>query len=429
MSAPSEARTGDLSDREKILATFQADEILRITSDLLAIESHRFAPGHETPAATHIRDLLRAEGIEAELREVRDGRCNVIATLKGEGNGPSLMFNGHTDTVPPGDMPHPFEPRVIDGKLFARGACDMKAGLAAQLYAMIGLKRAGVRLTGDLIFTGVIAEEDSTSLGTLDIVQNGPLPDMVVVAEPSDLEVIVAHKGFDYYRIEIEGLSAHSSAPHNGVSAIYAAGRVVTAIEERLIQRNLARSHPLLGSASLNVGAITGYARNEAGTVLRQGPGVKPPGATVPDTCIIYLDRRRIPGETLEMVKAEIDGWLAELKQEMPGLKAEAHFTPACPELPSHPPLDTDPGHPLVRECVRFSRSIAGVEAGATGVPFWSDAALFNDMKGIPAIVFGPGSISVAHSDKEFVPVDELLEATRINASLALSLLGPIVRS
>ena len=410
--------------RDSFLDVFSAEEILRITSDILAIKSHRDAPGHETPVAVHIRDLFLREGIEAELREVRDGRCNVIAVLPGRGGGPRLMFNGHIDTVPPGNMKQPFEPQVLDGKLFARGACDMKAGVAAQLYAMIGLKRAGVPLAGDLIFTGVIAEEDGTSLGTLDVIASGPEADMVVVAEPSDLEVIVAHKGFDYYRVEVDGVSVHSSRPTNGVSAVYKAARIITAIEQKLISRAERRSHPLLGSASLNVSAVIGYARNEATTALRRGPGDKPPGAVVPDICTIYLDRRRIPGESLELVQAEFEGFLDELRQEDDKLVARLHFTPACPELHSHPPLDTDPVHPLVSECLRIASEEAGIEARPKGVPFWSDAALFNSMKSIPSIVFGPGHIGVAHSDMEFVPVHELLKATRINAALAASLLG-----
>ncbi|MCC2650821.1 MAG: acetylornithine deacetylase or succinyl-diaminopimelate desuccinylase [Microvirga sp.] len=410
--------------RDSLFDVFSEDEILRITTDILAIESHRDAPGHETPVAIHIRDLLRREGIQAELKEVRDGRCNVIAVLPGPGGGQRLMFNGHIDTVPPGDMKRPFEPHIIDGKLYARGACDMKAGVAAQLYAMIGLKRAGVPLAGDLIFTGVIAEEDGTSLGTLDVIANGPEADMVVVAEPSDLEAIVAHKGFDYYRIDVEGVSTHSSRPTNGVSAIYKAARIITAIEEKLVVRAERRSHPLLGSASLNVAAVIGYARNEATTALRRGPGDKPPGAVVPDVCTIYLDRRRIPGESLELVEAEFEELLNELRQDDDQLVAQLHFTPACPELHSHPPLDTDPDHPLVRECLRIAFEEAGIEARPKGVPFWSDAALFNSMRGIPSIVFGPGHIGFAHSDREFVPVHELLKATRINAALAASLLS-----
>ncbi len=409
---------------ERLAAQFTLDEIVRIASDLLAIESHRYAPGHETPAAVHVRDLLQREGIEAELIDVRDGRCNVIATLKGTGGGPRLMFNGHLDTVPPGEMPRPFEPHVMDGQLRARGACDMKGGVAAMLYAMIGLKRAGIPLKGDLIFTGVIAEEDSTSLGTLHLVEHGPKADMAVVSEPSSLEVIVAHKGFDYYNITVEGVPAHSSRPPAGVSAVYRAAHIVNAIETRLIPQTNERAHPLVGPASINVAAILGFARNEEKAVLRRGPGDKPPGATVPDSCTIFLDRRRIPGETLEDVAEEFEAMLDSLRVEDEKLDATLHFTPACPELPSHPPLDTDPAHPLVRECLRIAASERGVPAVETGVPFWSDAALLNSMGGIPAIVFGPGDVAFAHSNTEFVPVDELLIATRINARLALALLG-----
>jgi acetylornithine deacetylase/succinyl-diaminopimelate desuccinylase-like protein len=210
------AATAPNSQQARLLAQFTLDEVVKIATDLLAIESHRYAPGHETPTAIHVQDLLEREGIAAELVDVRNGRCNVIAMLKGTGGGPRLMFNGHLDTVPPGEMVRPFEPHVVDGQLRARGACDMKGGIAAQLYAMIGLKRAGIALKGDLIFTGVIAEEDSTSLGTLHVVEHGPKADMAVIAEPSGLDVIAAHKGFDYYNIAVEGIPAHSSRPSAG---------------------------------------------------------------------------------------------------------------------------------------------------------------------------------------------------------------------
>ncbi|WP_046867149.1 M20 family metallopeptidase [Microvirga massiliensis] len=407
-----------------IAKCLNADELLKLTRDVLSIESHRDAPGHETPVATYIRDVLRAEGIEADLKEVSDGRCNIIAVLPGTSGGGSLMFNGHTDTVPPGEMQHPFDPRVVGGKLFARGACDMKAGVAAQFYALIALKRAGVRLAGDLIFAGVVGEEDGTSIGSLDVIANGPAADMVVVAEPSDLEVIVAHKGFDYYRIEVEGIPTHSSCPSRGVSAVYKAAKIITAIEEKLVPLTDMRPHPLLGSASLNVSAVIGYARNEATTALRRAPGDKPPGAVVPDTCAIYLDRRRIPGETSEGIMADFEGLLDELRAADPKLDAKVYFTPGSVDLPSHPPLDTDPTHALVQECLRLAAREAGIMPEPKGVPFWSDAALFNAMAGKPAIVFGPGHIGVAHSNNEFVPVHELIKAARVNTALALSLLG-----
>jgi len=397
-----------------------------ILEGLVATQSHREAPGHETPCAIHIKQLLEREGITAELQEVRDGRCNVIARLSGTGGGPVLMFNGHIDTVPPGQMQDPFVPKIADGKLFGRGAVDMKGGIAGQLAAMIALKRSGLRFAGELIFAGVIAEEDSTSLGSLHVMEHGPRPDMVVVSEPTGLDTVTAHKGFDYYRIDIRGRANHSSRPDKGVSAVYRGAHIVTAIKESFIARSCAATHPLLGHASLNVAAMLGYANNEAIAVMRRGPGDKPPGAVVPDICTIYMDRRRIPGESLDGVMAEFEGFLAEQRQADPCLEATVSFTPACPELPSHPPLDTDPNHVLVRECVRLAAAHAGKPPEARGVPFWSDAALFNDHAGIPAIVFGPGHVEVAHSDHEHVPVDQVAKGARVFALLAKSLLNSV---
>lgn len=414
----------DQAAEARVLAELAKIDVVAICADLIKVQSHREHPGHETPCARHIQALLQREGIEARLQDVRDGRCNVVAILKGSGSGPVLMYNGHTDTVPPGEMPNPFSPSVVDGKLTGRGSVDMKGGIAGQLAAMIALKRAGLRLSGDLVFTGVIAEEDSTSLGSLHVIANGPKPDMVVVSEPTGMATVTAHKGFDYYRIDIEGRACHSSKPHAGISAVYKASRIVNAIENDFISRSCSRTHPLLGEASFNVAAILGYSNSEAVTALRRATNDKPAGAVVPDICTIYMDRRRIPGEKLEDVMADFDRLLLDsLRKADPDLKAKAGFTPACPELPSHPPLDTSPDHPLVTECVRISSQVTGLEAKAKGVPFWSDAALFNDHAKIPAIVFGPGDVAVAHSNHEFVPVDDLVKCAQVFARLGNALL------
>jgi acetylornithine deacetylase/succinyl-diaminopimelate desuccinylase len=396
-------------------------EIVETTMATVRLQSHRSAQGHEAAVARYLNARLIEEGIQAELREVYAGRPNVVGILRGEGGGPRLMFNGHTDTVPPGTMRDPFEPRVVAGSLTGRGSCDMKGGLVAQLCAMIALKRAGIRLAGDLIFTGVIAEEDATNLGSLDVVRNGPNADMVVVAEPTNLEVAVAHKGFDYYRIEVDGIAAHSSRPEKGINAVYRASRIVTAIEERLAPALRAATHPLVGSAAINVSSVIGYARSEAATAFGEGPVNKPAGGTVPDTCVITLDHRRLPRSDFGDLLARLKKIAAEAAGGGPPVRVS--FTPASSELDSHPPLDTDAAHPLVRECLRLAKG-AGAAASAVGVPFWSDAALFNAGWNVPAIVFGPGEIALAHSDDESVPVDQLTKATRINALLAVSLLG-----
>ena len=338
VAAPSSTGEDDLL--RQILSVMSDDEVIGTTADLVRIELHRGAPGHETGVATHLLDRLVSEGIEAELREVRPGRPNVIGILPGHGGGPRLMFNGHTDTVPPGMMPKPFEPRIEGGMLFGRGACDMKGGLAAQLCAVIGLKRAGVRLGGDLIFAGVIAEEDGSNLGSLDVVEHGPRADMVVVAEPTNLQVAVAHKGFDYYRIEVEGIASDSSRPDKGINAIYRASAIVSAIEQRLAPRLGLVDHPLVGRASINVASIIGHARSEAATVFGGGPIEKPAGGTVPDTCTICLDHRRLPGSSTATLLAMLEQLVAEVGGDGPPIRVS--FTPACPELE----LASTPGHP-----------------------------------------------------------------------------------
>ncbi|MFO1068878.1 MAG: M20/M25/M40 family metallo-hydrolase [Geminicoccaceae bacterium] len=225
----------DEDELGRILTACMPDaEIVETTMASIRLESHRSAPGHETAVAEFLHRLLDAEGIETELRPVRPGRPNVVGTLRGTAGGPRLMFNGHTDTVPPGTMADPFTPRIVDGEITGRGSCDMKGGLVAQACAMIALKRAGIRLGGDLLFTGAIAEEDATNLGSLDVVQNGPAADMVIVAEPTNLQVAVAHKGFDYYRIDVPGIAGHSSRPEKATNAVYRAAAVVKAVEHEL---------------------------------------------------------------------------------------------------------------------------------------------------------------------------------------------------
>jgi acetylornithine deacetylase/succinyl-diaminopimelate desuccinylase len=417
----------DASERDealdRLLAANMPDrEVVETAAATIRLESHRSAPGQETAVAVFLHGKLIGEGIGAELREAAPGRPNVIGILPGRGDGPSLMFNGHTDTVPPGAMEGAFDPRLVDRQLTGRGACDMKGGLVAQLCAMIALKRAGIRLRGDLIFTGVIAEEDSTNLGTLDIVRNGPRADMVVVAEPTNLLVAIAHKGFDYYRIAVEGVAAHSSRPEQGINAIYRAGRVVEAIERQLVPSLAAVRHPLIGPASINVSSIIGYARSEEATALGRGPIEKPAGGTVPDVCVVTLDHRRLPGSAHLDLLPHLTAIAAEAAGAGPPVRVS--FTPASRELDSHPPLDTGADHPLVRECLRLVNNAGIQQTAATGVSYWSDAALFNAGWKVPAIVFGPGDIALAHSDAESVPIDQLLRATRVNALLAAALLG-----
>lgn len=405
--------------RDRILAQIKENEVVDLVKRLVEIPSHRFAPRQETDVAEYLMRVFQAEGIESYLQDVEDGRCNVVARLPGRGAGPSLMFNGHIDTVPADDMENAFNPTVRDGKLYGRGAVDMKGGVAAMAYALISLKRAGITLDGDLYFTGVIGEEQALSQGARYVGEHGPKADMAVVGEATDLETVIAHKGFDNYLIEVEGVATHSSEPHNGVNAIAQAARIIRAIEEELIPATQKKTHAYLTPPSINVAGVIGCARNDS--AFLRGDTAKIPGAIVPDMCSIYIDRRRIPGETLEGILQEFQSLLDKLAAEDPRLKAQVRFLPPAPGFETHPPLETDPDHPLVQHCLHWTEYVVGKPARPKGVPYWSDAAVFNGLYGIPTIVFGPGYMGVAHSRDEHVPVDHLLKAAQVYALLAAS--------
>lgn len=409
--------------QSKVLNSVDPAEVVDLTSRMVELQSHRNARGRETEVATYIRDTFARAGIPAVLEEVVPGRPNVVATLSGFGGGPTLMFNGHTDTVPPGDMKDAFLPKVEGGFLSGRGSCDMKGGLAAQIAAMLAIKRSGVALRGDLVFTGVVAEEDGTSLGALKVIRDGRKADMVVVAEPTNLNIAVAHKGFDYYQIEVDGRAAHSSTPEKGANAIHRAADIVASINRTIVPAFARTPHPLVGPNTINVFAISGFARSEGPTMAPQeGSEADLRGGTVPDRCVIFIDHRRLPGTShLDLV-----GQLKTAIDDLAGSEATAvvHHMRISSDLETLPPLNTPIDSALVRDALLAAAAHLKRTLQPIGVPYWSDAALFNAHWNVPAIVFGPGDIAKAHSNTENVPLDELNKAVRINASLALSLLG-----
>jgi acetylornithine deacetylase/succinyl-diaminopimelate desuccinylase len=408
----------DAAARGKILAAVRNDEILQLAKDIIAIPSHRYHPRQETDVAERIMRVLQGEGIESHLQEVAPGRSNVVGRL-GSGQGPRIMLNGHIDTVPAEEMIDPYVPRVRDGNLYGRGASDMKGGVAGMVHALIAIKRSGVSIPGEVIFTGVIAEEQATSEGSLYVSERGPMTDMVVVGEPTNLEVVVAHKGFDNYGIDIKGLGVHSSRPDKGINAIVGASRIVLAIQEKLIPRTNLKKHQYLTPPTINVAAVQGAAKDDS--AFFAGDMSHIPGAIVPDHCRVYVDRRRLPGEKMEDIVEDFNAVIRDLRKEHPELDANAyHIKPNGP-LPTHPPLETAVDSVLVRHCLHWASDVIGRPAQPLGVPYWSDAAIFNAFNQVPAIVCGPGDIATAHSKRERVPLDQLYGAARIYALLAAS--------
>jgi acetylornithine deacetylase/succinyl-diaminopimelate desuccinylase len=390
--------------KEKILSVINEDEVVNLTRELIRIPSHCQTPGGETEVAEFIFNWLKKEGIEdLELKPVIDGRPNVIARIKGTGGGPSLMLNGHMDTVPPYDMIiEPFNPVIKDGRIYGRGTCDMKGPLASMMMAMAAIKRADVTLKGDLIFTAVINEE-MRSEGTEDIILSGLKADGAIVGEPTNLQIAAGHRGLEWLEVVIYGKAAHGGNPEKGINAISKAADFIKEVENNLIPQLKTRAHPLVGEPILNFGVIHG--------------GDQP--STVAPKCIIQIDRRWTPNETLEQVFQDFYDIFEKLSQKDPQFKAELKRIPTNMATMDHMPVTIDLKHSLVTTLRGVIEEVTGNPPQVGALGGWTDASLLYNFGKIPALNFGPGSMEQAHTVDEYIEIDQLLPAAVIYAITA----------
>jgi len=375
--------------------------VVQLTERLIEIESHALAAGREAAIGRYLVDWFAARGIEAVLQPVVDGRANVITRIPG-GDGPSLMLCGHVDTVPGGDMPDAFAPRVERELLWGRGACDMKGAVAAMCCATAAIARdeASHRLAGDLLFVGTV-DEESGGLGVKAIVDGGIRADYAVVGEPTSLRVALAHKGACFVRITLTGRGAHGSCPEEGVSAVSYAVRIVEALEEELRPKLARRVHPLLGASTVNVGRLCG--------------GTQP--NIVAERCEIDVDRRTIPGDV--DVVDELRSIVADVCDGIEGLAFDVAEMPMTAVVP-HTPLETSASSPIAEAAMAASALAAGSSepAAPIGVTYWTDGSHLAD-HGVATVVLGPGNIAHAHGPQERVPVAELNAAVGIYRGIA----------
>jgi acetylornithine deacetylase len=347
-------------------------------------------PG-EAAIARLVHDRLSSiDGLEVRMQPVADGRSNVVAILKGSGGGRSLMLNGHMDTVGvDGMIIDPFTSAIQDGLLHGRGACDMKGALAAMMGAVKSVIDSRIRLRGDVIFSAVV-DEEYKSLGITKLVQEYKA-DAAVVGEPTDMKVATTHKGFVWIEIEVKGKAAHGSVPEKGVDAIAHAAKIMLAIE-KLQQQLSSKVHPLLGTPKIHASTVQG------GTDW----------SIIPERCVLRLERRTLPGETVADAMTEIEAILQSIKRETPDFNATVHSPYDMA------PLETDASEKIVQTTQAALAESTGTLAPVIGVPYWTDGALLSSMGSIPTCLFGPGDIGVAHSADEYVSLKNVFTSARV---------------
>lgn len=390
---------------DKLKEAVQEEEIIRFITDLVEIPSYNGIGNQETQAARFIYDIFQKEGIESELTHVADGRCNVIGKIKGDGSGKTLLMTGHIDTVPPYDMEKPFEVQERDGKLFGRGVVDMKGPLACMIYAMIGIKRSNIKLNGDLIFAGVIDEEEK-SLGTIDLIEKKIKADAAIVGEPSDFEICVAHRGLEWFELSFHGKTVHGGKQKEGINAILKASNFIQRVEEKLIPKIEKETHPLIGTSSMNYGTING--------------GTQP--STVAGDCVLKIDRRWVPGIKYDDVIKEYEDIIDELGKEDKEFKCSLKVMDASLMKDGyvHEAMEIDLNHPIINNVIRQTEKIYGKRPELTYFTAWSDGGLLSTYAGIPTIVFAPGDLESAHSKDEHIEKNQILPATLIYALVAI---------
>jgi len=365
----------------------------------LAVELIRFntinPPGQEAACTEHLRRLLTDAGFQCEEVLLAEGRPNLIARLGGNGEKPPIAFTGHTDTVPLGAQDWtvpPHEGLIKDGRLWGRGASDMKSGVAAFVVAAIKLAPRLAGTPGVILY--ITAGEETGSEGAFVLARRGMRGEAgaLVVAEPSDNRPFCGHKGALWLKAATRGVTAHGSMPDKGVNAVYAAARAVSRLES--FDFNIAR-HAVMGAPTLNVGTFHG------------GLNVN----SVPDRAEIGIDLRTLPGMRHAHLLEQLGSYLG-------------------PEVALESRVDvesvwTDPGNPWMRDVFRIYQAVSGTAPVVEAAPYFTDAsALTPALGGVPTVILGPGPTHMAHQTDEWCECARIDEAAAIYERLILSWCG-----
>lgn len=374
------------------------DRLVEVTRSLVAVDT-RNPPGNEAPIEDTVRSALDGRVSRWQTVEPQAGRLSLVAEIEHpdgpDPDRPTLIVNGHLDVVPVNAEAwthDPFDPQLVDGRLYGRGSADMKGGVAAAICALDTLERAGRSPGCNLVFHLVADEERGGRWGTQALLEQGLIRgDACLVPEPTDLELCVAERGLLQARLHIAGKPGHGSRPREGVSAIEQGAKVVLALHAADFG---GEEHPLLGRPTANVGTIQG------GTTFN----------TVAEACVIGVDRRVLPGATAQSTQAEIEARITEAGIEGLRYTFDLDTFGEASEM--------SPGDPWVKQVGDAVARATGRTPGVIGMSFTTDARFVRNQAGIPTVVCGPGTIDVIHGDDEYVRVESLVDATAAYAEL-----------
>lgn len=333
---------------------------------------------------------------------------NVIGRLIGHDDGPSVMFNGHMDHVPAGQMANPFSGDIVDAArwgepglaIYGRGSCDMKCNVMASAHAIAAIKKAGLRLRGDVLLVADIGEEVDSPNGVRAVVASGLRADYGISTESTQGRVYLGHRGKIDAQITVHGRTAHASEPSNGVNAVYKAGQLIQAVQRHADR--LTFDDPLMGPATL--ATISVHSTPDNGT------------AVVPDRCVVRVDRRYVRGETGASVEAELQALIASVRAHDPGFHADYE------RMIDWPLMFVEESSPIVRSALWAQQSLRG--AAALGAWRFGVNGTFMCQAGIPTIGLGPGNEIWAHTPDEHILIDDLAQACRLWTRTLIHLIG-----
>jgi acetylornithine deacetylase/succinyl-diaminopimelate desuccinylase family protein len=371
------------------------DAVTRLLADLVAIPSVNpmgrslTGPGClEVEITAYLGRWFQELGIPCERQTIAPGRANLLARYDAPGSRKTVLFDAHQDTVPVEGMTiEPFKPVIDAGRMYGRGSCDVKGGLAAMLTAFARLVRERPAGSASVIMACTVDEEFThTGSSRLAMTEHGA--DVAIVAEPTRLQIVDCHKGAVRWKVRTRGVACHSSTPHLGDNAIYKMAALVAALADYASELGRSEPHPVLGPPSLSVGRIEG------------GQSVN----VVPDLCEIEIDRRVIPGELAGDCIASVETALLKRLGSLEGVE----FLPPWVKMPPLSPTPEWPGaERLIKSVSDAVARVTGRVPSVIGVPYGTDAGPLSE-SGLPCLVFGPGDIAQAHTKDEWLELDQL---------------------